>query len=139
MDNPVDHVVDLGLVNYVKHPSDPNYIVFRFADHNRAASFKEQLTTKGIWFEESEQLVRSRVFVLFGIHKNDFKVVQQLNFIVEAEHKKPFIPFKAFRYFILLLSAGVMTLAILGYCKRQEKLRSIEENGISINSSNENQ
>ena len=27
MENPVDHTVDLGLVNYVKHPENPNYVV----------------------------------------------------------------------------------------------------------------
>jgi hypothetical protein len=139
MDNPVDHVVDLGLVNYVKHPSDPNYIVFRFADHDRAATFRKELDEVGIWFEESEQQVRSRMFVLFGIHKNDFKHVQKLNFMVEAQHKKPFIPFKPLRYFIVLLSAAVMTLAIVGYCKRQEKLRMIEETGISVNSIDQSQ
>ena len=44
VDNPVDNVVDLGLVNYVQHPSNPNYIVYRFVDPERAASFEKELS-----------------------------------------------------------------------------------------------
>lgn len=123
MDNPVDHIVDLGLVNYTKHPSNPNYIVYRFADEKRAASFEKVLTEKGIWFEKGEEEKRQRTYILIGVHKNDFKHTEKINFEVEAEHKKPFIPFKFFRYFILLISLLAITLAVIGYSKSRETLR----------------
>lgn len=123
MDNPVDHIVDLGLVNYTKHPSNPDYIVYRFADPQRAESFENILTEKGIWFEKGEEERRQRTFILIGIHKNDFKHTEKINFEVEAQHKKPFIPFKSFRYFIILISLVAITLAAVGYCKSRETLR----------------
>ena len=42
MDNPIDNVVDLGLVNYTKHPDNPRYIIYRFADEGRASSFEKK-------------------------------------------------------------------------------------------------
>ncbi len=127
MDNPIEQVIDLGLVNYIKHPDDPNYVVFRFADPKRAESFESELTRLDIWFEKGFEERKQRTYTLFGIHKRDFKQVEKINYSVEAKHKKPFIPFKAFRWFLILVSAAAMTLAVLGYCKAQNKLRSSNE------------
>ncbi len=127
MDNPVDHIVDLGLVNYVRHPSDSAYVVFRFADENRAISFEQELTDANIWFEKGSEQKTTRLFYLFGIHKKDFKKVEKINFKVEALHKKPLIPFKILRYSLLLFSAFVMTLAIVGYCQSQATLKKATE------------
>lgn len=133
MDNPIDSPLDLGLVNYVKHPSNQNYIVFRFADDKRAVTFEGRLIEGKIWFEKGSETRRTKEYFLFGVHKNDFKKVSKINFDVEAKHKKPFIPFKAFRYFMLLFSAAVLTIAIMGYCEQQKKLNSYNENGLLIN------
>lgn len=129
IDNPVDNVVDLGLVNYVQHPSDKRYIVYRFADPKRATSFEEELTAAKIWFEKDTEFKRSREYILFGVHKNDFTKTDKINFKVEGAHKKPLIPFKGFRYFILILGLGLLTLAIIGYCKQQEKLSLYNDDG----------
>lgn len=124
MDNPVDHIVDLGLVNYVRHPTNPDYMVYRFGDAERANSFEKALKEAGIPFERAVEERKQRDYHLFGIHKNDYKRTVQLNFLVEAEHKKPLIPFKVFRYFLILFSMTALTLAVVGYCKQQEKLAS---------------
>lgn len=133
MENPVDHTLDLGLVNFIKHPDNPNYIVYRFADPARAASFEEELTKRSIWFEKGEEMKRTRKFTLYGIHKNDFKVVQQINFDVEGKHKGKFIPFKFLRYSLLIFSFVVVLLAILGYCKAQERLNSFNDSNSTVN------
>jgi len=133
MENPLDSVIDLGLVNYVQHPTNPKYIIYRFPDKKRADSFQEELEKKGIWFERGEEEKRSRTFHLIGIHQNDFKVTQRMNYLVEAKHKKPLIPFKALRYGLILISTGLLTLAIIGYCKRQNILASHENPVTSIN------
>ena len=39
VDNPIDTGIDLGFVNFIKHPSDPSYVVFRFKDEKRADYF----------------------------------------------------------------------------------------------------
>ena len=131
MDNPVDHIADLGLVNYVRHPSNPDYMVYRFGDAERADSFEKALIEAGIAFERASEEKKQRTYHLFGIHKNDYKKTIRMNFMVEAEHKKPLIPFKAFRYFLILFSMLALTLAIIGYCKQKEKLSSHNNNNTS--------
>ncbi len=129
MDNPVDQtLIDLGLVNFVQHPTNKNYIVYRFADKTKAEAFENELTKNKIWFEKSISKKRSRDFFLFGVHKNDYKKTQQINFDVEAKHKKPFIPFRFLRWFLLIFSAIVMTITILGYCNQQKKLQQVNMN-----------
>ena len=138
MENPIDHTIDLGLVNYVKHPSDSNYIVFRFVDPKRAESFELELTELNIWFEKGEEEKRGRTYLLFGIHKNDFKVTEKINYRVEGKHKKPFIPVKLIRYPIMIISAIMLTVAILGYCEQQKKLRSHNNLHQSYNNQSDN-
>ncbi|MFT5860030.1 MAG: hypothetical protein ACI865_002138 [Flavobacteriaceae bacterium] len=135
MESPIDHVIDLGLVNYTKHPENPNYVVYRFADLERAGSFEAALKEQKIWYEKGSQERKKGEFTLFGIHKNDYKKTEQINYAVEAKHKKPFIPFKGFRYFLMTLSFGLLLLAILGYCNAQKKLRLHNESIVSVNQS----
>lgn len=134
MDNPVDHTVDLGLVNYVRHPDNPNYIVYRFADHDRADAFEESLISEKIWYEKGDEMKRTRKFILFGVHKNDFKQTQQINYLVEARFKKPFIPFAVFRWALILFSITVIVLASIGYCEAQRKIETYDT---SVNSASD--
>lgn len=133
MDNPIDHPFDLGLVNYIRHPENQNYVVFRFPDIERAKSFEAELQQAKIWYEKANEESKSRIYTLFGIHKNDYKRAEKINFLVEAKHKKPLIPWAVFRYFILFVSTIAMTLALMGYCASQKKLQRINENNTTIN------
>ncbi len=133
MDNPVDHPIDLGLVNYSRHPGNTEYVVYRFADENRANSFEEALNEKNITFEKDTHEKKLVTYYLFGVHKNDYKVTEKINFAVEGKHRKPFIPFAGFRWFLILFSTGLMILAIMGYCKAQENLSSYDETSSSVN------
>lgn len=133
MDNPVDHPIDLGFVNYTRHPSDPNYVVYRFPDVNRATSFEVALIEQGIDFEKDTAEKRGVTIHLFATHKNDYKKTQQINFDVEAKHRKPFIPYVGFRYFMIIFSATVLFLAFMGYCKSRETLRLHDERSVTVN------
>ena len=115
MENPIDHNIDLGFVNFIKHPENENYIVFRFRDKNRSNSFEKELRTSNIWFEKSDSSNKGKTYHLFGIHKYDFKKAQKINFKVEAKHKKRIIPGKIFRTLILIIGLGSLTLSIIGY------------------------
>lgn len=123
----VEHITDLGLVNYIQHPTNPKYIVFRFAHIERANAFEEALKIHGIWFEKDEQQGKKRMFYLFGVHRNDYTKVQQINFNVEAKHRSFLIKNKFFRYFLLLFVFGVIGLAIAGYCTRQKFLDTYQQ------------
>lgn len=126
-DNPVDHPIDLGFVNYVQHPSNKTYIVFRFGDKNRAEDFEEQLKLNKIWYERATEMKRTTEVVMFGVHKTDFNRVQKINFAVEGRHKKPIIPFKGLRYGILLVGSFLLILATVSYCKAQNKLQEVNK------------
>ena len=115
MDNPIDHSIDLGFVNYVQHPQNSKYVVFRFRDANRAKSFESELNIQKLWFEKNITESKGKNYHLFGIHQNDFKKVQQINYKVEALHKKRIIPGKYFRLFILVFGLSALVLSIIGY------------------------
>lgn len=132
MENPLDSKIDLGLVNYVRHPENQNYIVFRFKDSNRAISFEEELNSAKIWFEKGEEIGATKTFTLFGIHKNDYTKVEKINYLVEAKHKKPLIPWSVFRYTLIIISTIAMTLALIGYCDAQKKLSRINKSNTTI-------
>lgn len=127
MDNPVDHPIDLGFVNYVRHPSNKDYIVYRFSDVKRADAFRIELQTQKIWFEEDTEMKRETRVYLFGVHKTDFNKTQKINYKVEGAHKKPVIPFKAVRIGLLVFFFAVVAMASIGYCKRQDTLQRINE------------
>lgn len=133
MSNPVDHTIDLGFVNYVQHPENPDYIVFRFSDHNRGLDFERALIEQNIWFEKGEELKRNKVILLYGIHRTDYKKVEKINYQVEARHKKPAIPWKGVRYSVLIITLAAIILASVGYCKQQEILRSHDKTNRSVN------
>lgn len=133
MDNPIDQPLDLGLVNYTKHPSDSNYVVFRFPDSDRADSFEEFLKTEKIWFERSSEERKQRTYHLFGLHKSDFKRAERINILVEGKHKKPLIPITGIRWAVVLFGMTALTLAIVGYCKQQQQLALYDDHGTLIN------
>ena len=132
-DNPIDNPLDLGFVNYVQHPENKDYVVFRFSDIHRANDFETLLTEQKIWFERDKEMKRTVEVTLFGIHKTDYNKAQSINFQVEGKHKKPLIPFKGLRYSVLIIGLSLLTLAIVGYCKRQDKLQSVNETLRTIN------
>jgi hypothetical protein len=138
MENPVDHSLDLGLVNFTRHPSNSRYVVFRFADEKRAVSFENELTTRKIWFEKGLEEKKQKKYVLFGIHQNDFNAVQKINFEVEAKHKKHIIPNVYFKWTLLILTFLFVSLAIFGYCKRNESTSSINKSNDWNNVSTKN-
>ncbi len=133
MDNPIDHPLDLGLVNYTRHPENSEYVVFRFPDSERANSFEEYLTKEKIWFESNSEEHKQRTYYLYGLHKNDFKRAERINMLVEGKHKKPLIPVASIRWFVVLFGMAALILALVGYCKQQQKLALYDESGTLIN------
>ncbi|HLW30068.1 MAG TPA: hypothetical protein VKX29_04360 [Brumimicrobium sp.] len=130
MDSKVENIIDLGLVNYVRHPSDPNYIVFRFADKKRADDFEQMLKSDKIWFEKAEENTRNKIYTLFGIHNRDFSAVEKINYVVEGRNRNFIIGNKILRWSLIIFSLGAMILATVGYCTRpdlEERLQIIEQ------------
>lgn len=123
MDNPVEHF-DLGFVNFTQHPENSEYVVFRFADANRAESFRAELEKQKIWFEEAKEEKKRATYLLFGLHKTDYNKGQKINFSVEAKHKKFLIPGKFFRWFVVIFGITMIGLAVIGYFKNPNNGRN---------------
>lgn len=126
MENPIEHL-DLGLVNFTKHPTQPDYVVYRFTDLGRANSFREELEKENIPFEEDKEHKKQVSYSLFAMHKRHYKKTMKMNFKVEGLHKKPLIPFFILRWTVLLFGLGIILLAILSYCKQMEHLNEQTE------------
>jgi hypothetical protein len=126
MENPIEHL-DLGFVNFTKHPTNPNYVVYRFADEERANSFRDVLIRDKISFEEDTEEKRQLTYTLFAVHKKNYKKTMQLNYEVESKHKKPLIPFKILRWSVVIFGMGILLLSILSYCKHMEHLQKQTE------------
>lgn len=122
MDSKVENIIDLGLVNYVRHPSNPSYVVFRFADKVRADDFEKTLKSNKIWFEKGQEDTRGKTYFLYGVHNKDFTKVEKINFDVEGRNRNFIIGNKFFRWALVLFSMGVMMLATVGYCSRPDLL-----------------
>ena len=126
MENPIEHL-DLGFVNFTKHPENPNFVVYRFTDPERANSFRAELIANNISFEEDTEKKKQLIYTLFAIHTKYYNQSMQINIKVEAKHKKPLIPFRIFRWTVLLFGLGVLLLAILSYCKHMSYLKEQTE------------
>lgn len=123
MDPGVENIVDLGLVNYVRHPTNPNFIVFRFVDKKRADHFEQALVEHKIWFEKGEEQGRTKFYYLYGIRNRDYKKVQAINFSVEGNHRKFIIANKFLRWGLVLFFIGICTFAFIGYLTRPDVIQ----------------
>lgn len=106
----------MRLTNYYEHPGDNRYYVFEFPTDDYANEFEALLVSRKVAFERHFDAEASRN-VLFGIHRDFFKDALWCNNILYAKHRKPFISNSVFRWFVLLFTAGLITLAIVGYLK----------------------
>jgi hypothetical protein len=126
MENPIEHL-DLGLVNFTKHPSNPDYVVYRFTNEEKANSFRRELEEQKIAFEEDTENKKQVSYTLFAVHKKFYKQTMRMNFKVEGKHKKPLIPFFILRWFVLLFGLSILLLSILSYYKHMEHLNEKTE------------
>ena len=131
MDSKVENIIDLGLVNYVRHPSNPNYVVFRFANKQKADDFEKNLIEHKIWFEKDQEDTRGKSYFLFGIHNKDFSRVERINFDVEGRNRNFIIRNKFLRWTLILFSLAVMILACVGYCTRPDLVEDNVEFNLS--------
>lgn len=123
MDPGVENIIDLGLVNYVRHPTDPNFIVFRFTDKQRADQFEVALVENKIWFEKDEGIGKSKLIYLYGIRNRDYKKVQAINFSVEGKNRKFIIANGFLRWGLIVFFMGVCIFALVGYLSRPDVIQ----------------
>lgn len=106
----------LKLTNYRDHPTQPEYKVFFFHDHQRADSFEGRLEEAGVFYQRENPSGNER-HVLFAVKRSDFTKVDHLNNLTTAQHRQKFIPHKPSRMIVLLITLVILGLAIVGWVK----------------------
>ena len=107
-----------NLTNSFEHPNRPGHTIFRFYSKERADLFEHLLKKDDIFFEAESEEEEYRTAYYFGIKNRDVKVVNKINHLVSAEFRKPTIPNAYARWGIIMFSAFVILLAIIGYIKQ---------------------
>ena len=102
-----------SLVNFQDHPTNRNKKVFFYRDTIQANYFEELLISEKIEFEKQVDEKGDQT-IYFGVKITDFKAVQKINYLTIGRFRKPFISDVFFRYFVIIISLLVLTLAITG-------------------------
>lgn len=105
----------LNVTNSQDHPTDDMFKVFHFKTKEQASYFEELLKEKSIHFESDEEFAHGKTLYLFGIRKNDIDAVTKLNYLAIGKFRKPFIANSSFKWFVLILGASVLALALVGF------------------------
>lgn len=92
--------------NYFLHPADNRYYVFTFREEVHADRFELSLKKDGVPYERSEKE--------FGVPRTHFNEALRHNHLLHAENRKPFIENKGLRYTILIVTAAMVLLAVVG-------------------------
>ena len=98
-------------VNHYTHPGDTRYHVFVFREPHYARRFEECCAEEGIAFERHEEGGE----VMFGVAKTSFAEALRANHLVHAEFRSHFIPHRGWRWGLLVFTAAVLGLALMGW------------------------
>lgn len=102
--------------NWYTHPGDNRYHVFEFRSVQLADEYQRDLEAAGIAFERAPvEQEGDTVVERFGIHRREFQAALKVNHLLHGRHRRPFIAHKGLRWAMLLITAGVVGLAIMGW------------------------
>jgi hypothetical protein len=107
----------LNITNFKDHPTEKAYVVFHFSDHNRADFFEQGILGKNLFFEKHVDEEDKRIY--FAVNKTDFRKATAVNDESRVKFRKPFIPDKSLRYFVLTLFFIMAVLTIGGIISEQ--------------------
>jgi hypothetical protein len=108
----------MRLTNWYTHPADNRYHVFEFRNVEMAAEFERDLLEAGIEFERAPADSKendAEPVAQFGIHRQAFKSALRINHLLHGRHRGPFIAHTGLRWAMLLLTAGMVLLGLMGW------------------------
>jgi hypothetical protein len=100
-----------NLTNFEEHPSEPEWIVFRFAASSIADEFVEELTRAGVKHERDTE---GGPPFLVGVRKSQREAAVRLNYLVLGRHRSPFIADRYLRLGVFAFLALLIALAVAG-------------------------
>jgi hypothetical protein len=92
-------------------------MIFIYHDYNMACTFEDGLLESSLFFEKDVTESGPNKKWLYAVKKIDLEAVKRWNNIAIGTHRKPFISDPILRYFVIAISLGVMTLALIGFLK----------------------
>ena len=98
-------------VNHYSHPGDNRYRVFVFRDHRYVGRFEERCRAADVPFERHEENGE----VMFGVSKSMDAEAMNINHLVHAEFRDPFIPHRGWRWGLLVFTGSILALALWGW------------------------
>lgn len=98
-------------VNHYTHPGDTRYHVFVFREAHYVSRFESRCQEEGIPYEKHDEGEE----VMFGIAKTHFSEALRANHLVYAEFRSHFIPSRSWRWGLLVFTAAVLGLALMGW------------------------
>jgi hypothetical protein len=111
-----------GLVNYRRHPENPNYIVFGFNSTEEAAIFEKELTKSKISFEKDKEETEDGTVYLFAVAESSMDEALSANGVVHIAKRDPLLKNNFIRYALIIFVLFLSALAIIGYVKNSHKV-----------------
>jgi len=105
----------MQLTNYYDHPEHQLYVVFQFYEAVHADEFEQMIIVEQIEFERYFDQEGKRPRHLFGIHKRYNQKAMHCNNMLHAKHRMKFIPNAWLRYVVLIVTLGMLIVALVGY------------------------
>ncbi|MBK6342609.1 MAG: hypothetical protein IPF41_08485 [Flavobacteriales bacterium] len=100
-----------NLTNYAEHPTEDQWLVFRFPSEAQALEFENALRSEGLRHERDPD---GGPPFLVAARRSDREKAVRLNYLVLGRHREPFIANKALRWGLIGLLALLLALIIIG-------------------------
>jgi len=110
-----------GLINYRRHPENPNYIVFGFNSEKEAAVFEAELKRTKTFFEYDTEQTEEGIIYLFAVSESSMDEATRANGLVKSTTREPLFKNIFLRYSLIIFILLLSVLAIIGYVKNAEK------------------
>ncbi len=104
---------NFDITNWQNHPSNRRYVVFKYHRIEQADYFEQLLIQEGFEYERHNEEEQERY--LIAAPKAAEKRLLYLNNLAIGKFRNKFIPNKAFRLLVLIISAVVLGLSFVGY------------------------
>lgn len=111
-----------GLVNYRRHPENPNYIVFGFNSKQEADIFESELKKTKTWFEQDTDDTDQGLMYLFAVAESSMDEATRANGVVKSATRDPLFKNIFLRYALIIFVVLLGILAIVGYVKNSSKI-----------------
>ena len=104
--------------HYYEHPTDPNYLIYTLRREDMALYFGDKLKEANIGFESDTDINKQKVKVFhFAILQSSRTQSMDIFLKTWAKFRKPFFYNPIIKIILLVLTASLVTLALIGYFK----------------------